>query len=152
MKKKILGLALLAGAAMLTSCVDPEQNSNDAVLQNNLVPFPNFGPTFGFATGAGVGINESSIPGFENTAGTTATEVTVSISALPADCSAIGPNLNGFTGSTTSASAAFPPVFGVDSFIVGIGCDAPGQTATANISFTAGGKDYAATYTLTSVA
>jgi len=44
MKKRILGLAMAASVTMLTSCGDPEQNSNDSVFQNSLIKlnFPYF--------------------------------------------------------------------------------------------------------------
>lgn len=149
MKKKILGLALLASTMMLTSCMDPEQNSNDAVLQNALSQV-SITEILGVATGDGVGINQLSIPGFENATGDSPTQVTVTASNVPLVCGIINSGLQGFVGSSTSTSAALSSQAGVDSFLIGMVCGEVGVSANVTISFTAGGKDYTATTTLTS--
>ncbi len=83
MKSKILGLTLLAGAVILTSCVDTEQNSNDSVLQNALIVQDS-----SLAVRV-VGINQASIPEFENDSGANPTDVTVTFSNKPAGCTLV---------------------------------------------------------------
>ncbi len=93
MKKKILGLALLASATMLTSCMYPEQNSNDAVLQNALKLLSIADIVSTGLEGVGVGINASDIPGFNNVTVVPPTQVTVAISNGSAGCTFTGSNL-----------------------------------------------------------
>ena len=159
MKKKILGMAFLASTAMLTSCMDPEQNSNEAVLQNALTT-DNGGAIYLEY----LGINQSSVPEFENGSGANPTQVTVTFSggataAIAVGCelyalnssSPISPNLSatGVAEDLTGQGVKFDTLFG----ILACGTVTGGQTFSADIqiSFTAGGKNYTANTTLTAV-
>ncbi|AIT09699.1 hypothetical protein LO80_06800 [Candidatus Francisella endociliophora] len=156
MKKKILGLSVLVGSALLVGCTDPSKD-NSSVLQNQLIIIDNNpimaailgAEGINYDTSAGVGINQSSIPGFENNGGAVPTPVTVTVSNISAGCGVIGPNVSSFTIETTANANGVFSSLGVDSFFVGLGCGAGGGTANATISFTAGGKSYTATTTLT---
>jgi len=153
MKKRILGLAILASGTLLVGCTDPEQNSNDVVLQNVSQK-----ATFGGASY--VGINQTDISGFTNNSEPApTTEVTLTFSGDAATSRTDGcllipasglPIATGLT--STSASNSVDEVF--DSTLGGLLCanaTAVGgpYTADVRISFTAGGKSYSATTTLT---
>ena len=155
MKKRILGLVVLASTALLTSCIDPEQNSNDNVLQNAL----KFTTSNTFSEY--VGITEADIPSFENSAGTNPTGVTVTYSggaeaARTAGCDLKDANDGNITTglTSTSQSLALSVTAGrpYDSMLGGLYCQAATtgtHTADVRISFTAGGNSYSATTTLT---
>ena len=154
MKKKILGLAILAGATMLTGCIDPSDD-NSAVLQNSLLT-----EEYSGGTGMAAGFNESIIPGFENSSGENPTPVTLIYSnatlALNAGCIIRAPNNNAITSLTatsesldlTNYSMAFNSLTGDMTCRAALASTGP-YTANVRISFTAGGKSYSATTTLT---
>lgn len=148
MKKKILGLSILVGSAMLTGCIDPSSD-NSSMLQNALKSIRvNAGAAYPY--GELKGINQADIPGFENADGDNPTQVTVSVSSVPDGCLLFDSGISTFTGSSTSEASAQFAASGIDSTMVAMVCSAEGKTAKATISFTAGGKSYTATTILTS--
>lgn len=158
MKKRILGLSILVGSAVLAGCSDPSKD-NSSVLQNALLQGDGgAGGGYDF-----VGINQADIPGFENASGTTPTQVTITFSggasaAVAAGCILMSPGdlsvlPDGvFSVTTISSSTATYGLTGIgDSILGGLYCGNTGpQTADLRISFTVGGKNYSATTTLAS--
>ncbi|KEI34664.1 hypothetical protein FRA_50c15380 [Francisella sp. W12-1067] len=160
MKKKILGLAVLAGTAMLVGCTDPS-NSNDALLQSSLTHV--YSRVGSDNVADRVGIYQSAIPGFENANGSNPTQVKTIFSggaeaARIAGCQLLAPDNNSIITSLTATSESADPNagFGFDSLLGGLDCNVgttPGDyLATITISFTAGGVSYTATTTLNATA
>jgi len=154
MKKKILGLSVLVGSAMLAGCIDPSKD-NSSVLQNAL-KFSTSNTISEY-----VGIIETDIPSFENSAGNNPTDVTVTFSggaeaARTAGCllqDAADQNITtGVTSTSQSLSVSVDPGRPYDSMLGGLYCNNASvgtYTADIQISFTAGGKNYSAKTTLT---
>jgi hypothetical protein len=157
MKKRILGLAMAASVTMLTSCGDPEQNSNDSVFQNSLIKEEATSIPAGNQV---VGINSSSVPGLVPSGDVGETEVTVTFSggaaaAQTAGCTLLDSDWSTFTGLSSTGPSLSGASYGAtyDHNLAGLYCSgvaAGTYTADVKISFTAGGKSYTANTTLTS--
>ena len=153
MKNKILGLALLASATMLTSCMDPEQNSNDALLQNALVLTT--ANTGSLGVGNEVTFDETVIPGF--TIGSTTVSIAYSVgtnfAALQAagTCNLLGADQSMLTGTTYNGLSSTSTENGL-SFLGGLSCNANGSgdviSVDESITFTVNGNTYSATTNL----
>lgn len=155
MKNKILGLALLASATMLTSCMDPEQNSNDAVLQNALVLTT--ANTGSLGVGNEVTFDETVIPGFTISGTTVSIVYTVdaNFTALQAAniCNLLGADQGVLTGTTYNGLSSTSLENGL-SFLGGLSCTQDGGgpvSVDESITFTVNGNTYSATTTLSVV-
>jgi len=158
MKKKILATSIIVGSALLTSCINPSDD-NSSVLQNALIKGSNGQNGADLVT-----INQSSIPGFENSSGTNPnpTQVTVTFSGGAAAARTAGCKLGAaddseiLTGLTATTSSLNIGGSLGDSLLGILYCNNTGvpngtYTADVTISFTAGSKSYTANTTLTAI-
>lgn len=139
---------------MLTGCID-QSNDNSSVLKNALIAIFQVGiaAIVDAPTGAGVGINQISIPGFENEVGSTPTDVTIVASTVPSDYQIFGSNGNTLTAGVPSTGYSFTDFdeFGVDSLFAVMGCNTSGKTTNITISYSSWKKLFCNHYIYSSV-
>ncbi|MGQ4002441.1 hypothetical protein QIW31_05295 [Francisellaceae bacterium CB299] len=153
MKRKLLFLVVCSAA--LASCIDPNSDK-DVLLQNVL----KFGLTYNGAPA--VGIDSSSIQGFQNALDASPTQVTVTYtpdSALASligtgDCQLLDSNTNIMSTTTATADSQDMTSYGTpfNSLLAIFRCGssilAGTYTTDVNISFTIAGEAYHANTTL----
>ncbi|MGQ4006316.1 hypothetical protein QIW49_07530 [Francisellaceae bacterium CB300] len=154
MKRKLLFLVVCSAA--LASCIDPSADK-DVLLQNVL----KFGLPYNGATA--VGIDSSSIQGFQNASDALPTQVTVTYTPYSAlesligtgDCQLLDSNTNimsaGITTATTDSQNISSAGFSANSLLGMFRCGAVSAgtyTTGVNISFTIAGEAYHANTTL----